>query len=59
VLGVGEADAQAFGRLFLANPDLPHRFALKAPLNPWNTATCYGEGPTAYRDYPTLAAAAE
>jgi hypothetical protein len=58
-LAAGEADAVAFGKLFLANPDLPRRFALKAPLNPWNTATFYAEGATGYTDYPTLAEAAE
>jgi hypothetical protein len=58
-LAAGEADAVAFGKLFLANPDLPRRFALKAPLNPWNTATFYAEGATGYTDYPSLAEAAE
>jgi hypothetical protein len=58
-LAAGEADAVAFGKLFLANPDLPRRFALKAPLNPWNVATFYAEGATGYTDYPTLAEAAE
>ncbi|HEX4113253.1 MAG TPA: alkene reductase, partial [Stellaceae bacterium] len=58
-LAAGEADAVAFGKLFLANPDLPRRFALKAPLNPWNTGTFYAEGATGYTDYPTLAEAAE
>ncbi len=37
VLKAGEADAVAFGKLFIANPDLPHRFALNAPLNAWNS----------------------
>jgi 2,4-dienoyl-CoA reductase-like NADH-dependent reductase (Old Yellow Enzyme family) len=45
--------------LFLANPDLPRRIALKAPLNPWNTATFYSEGAEGYTDYPALAQAAE
>ena len=58
-LARGEADAVAFGKLFLANPDLPRRFAMKAPLNPWNMATFYAEGATGYTDYPTLAEAAE
>jgi hypothetical protein len=57
-LAAGEADAAAFGKLFLANPDLPRRFALGAPLNPWNSATFYGEGPQGYTDYPALAEAA-
>ena len=59
VLKAGEADAVAFGKLFIANPDLPHRFALNAPLNPWNAETFYSEGPVGYTDYPALQAAAE
>jgi hypothetical protein len=58
-LAAGEADAIAFGKLFLANPDLPRRFQLKAPLNPWNAATFYAEGAIGYTDYPSLAEAAE
>src|SRR6202167_5848095 len=58
----GEADAVAFGKLFIANPDLPRRFALGAPLNAWNADTFYSDGPAGYTDYPALedkAAAAE
>ena len=55
-VAAGDADAVCFGKLFLANPDLPHRIALKAPLNPWNTATFYSEGAEGYTDYPALAA---
>ena len=58
-LARGEADAVAFGKLFIANPDLPHRFALRAPLNAWNAATFYASSPEGYTDYPTLAEAAE
>lgn len=58
-LAAGEADAIAYGKLFLANPDLPRRFRLNGPLNPWNAATFYAEGATGYTDYPSLAAAAE
>jgi 2,4-dienoyl-CoA reductase-like NADH-dependent reductase (Old Yellow Enzyme family) len=58
-LAAGVADAVAFGKLFIANPDLPHRFALRAPLNPWNAATFYVQGPEGYTDYPALAEAAE
>ncbi|WP_254509274.1 alkene reductase [Anatilimnocola floriformis] len=50
----GEADAVAFGKLFIANPDLPHRFALNAPLNAPNPKTFYGSGPEGYTDYPSL-----
>ena len=58
-LAAGEADAVAFGKLFIANPDLPHRLALNAPLNAWNSATFYSAGAEGYVDYPTLAEAAE
>jgi 2,4-dienoyl-CoA reductase-like NADH-dependent reductase (Old Yellow Enzyme family) len=58
-LAAGEADAIAFGKLFIANPDLPHRLALNAPLNAWNSATFYSQGAEGYIDYPKLAAAAE
>jgi 2,4-dienoyl-CoA reductase-like NADH-dependent reductase (Old Yellow Enzyme family) len=62
VIEAGEADAVAFGKLFIANPDLPRRFSLGAPLNAWNADTFYSEGPVGYTDYPVLeekAAAAE
>jgi N-ethylmaleimide reductase len=50
----GEADAIAFGRLFLANPDLPQRLAKNAPLNAPNPATFYTPGRDGYSDYPML-----
>ena len=53
-LAAGEADAVAFGKLFIANPDLPRRFSLGAPLNAWNAETFYSEGPVGYTDYPAL-----
>ncbi|WP_374443190.1 alkene reductase [Stella sp.] len=59
VLAAGEADAVAFGKLFIANPDLPRRLALGAPLNEWDTGTFYAPGPAGYTDYPALAEAAE
>lgn len=59
VLAAGEADAVAFGKLLIANPDLVRRFALGAPLNAWNTAGFYAEGAEGYTDYPALAEAAE
>jgi 2,4-dienoyl-CoA reductase-like NADH-dependent reductase (Old Yellow Enzyme family) len=49
-----EADAVAFGKLFIANPDLPRRFSLGAPLSAWNADTFYSEGPVGYTDYPSL-----
>ena len=58
-LAAGEADAVAFGKLFIANPDLPHRLAINGPLNDWNAATFYSAGPAGYTDYPHLAKAAE
>ena len=54
----GAADAIAFGRGFLANPDLPARMRIGAPLNPLNPATLYTPGPEGYIDYPTLEGAA-
>jgi 2,4-dienoyl-CoA reductase-like NADH-dependent reductase (Old Yellow Enzyme family) len=53
-LAAGEADAVAFGKLFLANPDLPERFRLNAPLNEPHPDTFYGQGPEGYTDYPYL-----
>jgi len=54
VLAANEADGVAFGKLFIANPDLPQRFARNAPLNPWNTDTFYSGGRQGYVDYPDL-----
>jgi len=54
LLRAGEADAVAFGRLFIANPDLPRRFALNAPLNAPDPDTFYASGPRGYTDYPAL-----
>jgi 2,4-dienoyl-CoA reductase-like NADH-dependent reductase (Old Yellow Enzyme family) len=54
VIAAGEADAVAFGKLFIANPDLPRRFALGAPLNPWIADTFYSDGPVGYTDYRAL-----
>lgn len=50
----GIADAVAFGRPFLANPDLVERFRRNAPLNAPDMATFYGGGEKGYVDYPTL-----
>lgn len=50
----GDADLVSFGRLFLANPDLPERFAAGAPLNKPNPATFYGGKEPGYLDYPAL-----
>jgi 2,4-dienoyl-CoA reductase-like NADH-dependent reductase (Old Yellow Enzyme family) len=59
LLAKGEADAAAFGRLFIANPDLVERIRLGAPLNRWSKETFYEGGPGGYIDYPALAEAAE
>lgn len=50
----GKIDAAAFGVPFLANPDLPARFAAKAPLNDADPATFYTPGPRGYTDYPAM-----
>jgi len=50
------ADLIAFGRQFLANPDLVARFRAGAPLNAPDMATFYVPGAKGYTDYPTLAA---
>lgn len=50
----GKADAVAFGKLFIANPDLPERFARGAALNEPRPETFYGSGPEGYIDYPAL-----
>jgi len=55
LLEKGEADAVAFGQLFIANPDLPRRLAQGAPLNAPEAATFYASGPQGYTDYPSLA----
>ena len=53
-IAAGEADAVAFGKTFIANPDLVARFRSNAPLNDPNSATFYSDGPAGYTDYPTL-----
>ena len=52
----GRADLVAFGRSFIANPDLVERFRRNAPLNDADVQTFYGGGAKGYTDYPTLAA---
>jgi N-ethylmaleimide reductase len=51
----GKADLIAFGRKFLANPDLPDRFRAHKPLNADDPSTYYGGGAKGYTDYPSLA----
>jgi N-ethylmaleimide reductase len=50
------ADAIAFGRLFIANPDLVRRIRENGPLNTFDRSTFYGGGAQGYTDYKTLAA---
>ena len=50
----GNADAVAFGRLFIANPDLPERFRVGAELNVPDRRTFYGGGARGYTDYKAL-----
>lgn len=58
VLAAGAAQLVSFGRPFIANPDLPQRFAADAELNAPDPATFYGRGDCelekGYTDYPTL-----
>lgn len=55
VIADGLADLVAFGVPFIANPDLPERFAQGAELNKPDTATFYTGGEKGFIDYPTLA----
>lgn len=54
LLADGEADAVAFGIPYIANPDLPARFAVEASLNDPDLSTFYTPGPKGYTDYPFL-----
>lgn len=56
-IAAGRADAVAFGKAYIANPDLPERFKIGAALNPPDAETFYASGPKGYIDYPTLEAA--
>jgi 2,4-dienoyl-CoA reductase-like NADH-dependent reductase (Old Yellow Enzyme family) len=56
VLAAGEADAVAWGKLFIANPDLPRRLQLGSALNPPDSTTFYGGTAKGYTDYPALVA---
>jgi N-ethylmaleimide reductase len=57
LLSRGGADAIVYGKLFLANPDLPERFKLDAPLNTPAPSTFYSQGERGYTDYPAFEAA--
>jgi len=54
MVAAGHADAVAFGRYFISNPDLPQRLQLGAALAPYNRPTFYSPGPEGYVDYPAM-----
>lgn len=54
VIAKGEADAVAFGKAYISNPDLVERFRQGAELTPWTLETFYTPGPEGYTDYPAL-----
>jgi 2,4-dienoyl-CoA reductase-like NADH-dependent reductase (Old Yellow Enzyme family) len=54
VLDAGQADAVAWGKPFIANPDLVKRFATNAKLNDFDASTFYAGGAHGYIDYPVL-----
>jgi 12-oxophytodienoic acid reductase len=55
VVAEGYTDLIAYGRLFLANPDLPKWFEIDAPLNKYHRSTFYTQDPiVGYTDYPFL-----
>jgi N-ethylmaleimide reductase len=54
VVASGVADAVAFGRYFISNPDLPRRLRAAAALTPYHRPTFYGGGEQGYTDYATL-----
>jgi N-ethylmaleimide reductase len=54
LIRAGLADSIAFGRPFIANPDLPERFLIGATLNEVSWPTVYASVPDGYIDYPAL-----
>ncbi len=59
VLAANEADAVAFGKQFISNPDLSERLRVNAPLNEFDTSTFYADGAVGYTDYPALKSSLE
>ena len=53
-IGENTTDAVAFGRPYIANPDLPERFRVDAPLTEPNHETFYGGDEKGYTDYPFM-----
>lgn len=58
-IAAGKADAIAFGKAYIANPDLVERLQRRAPLNAPDPTTFYGPDAKGYTDYPTLAQVSE
>ena len=57
MLAANAADLIAFGKPYIANPDLVERLKRAAPLNTLDTATFHGGDAKGYTDYPVLDAA--
>ena len=55
IVAAGEADAVAFGRMYIANPDLAERIARKGPYNDLRNVGLYGGDAEGYTDYPAMA----
>jgi len=58
IVTFGDADLVAFGRHFIANPDLPERIRQGLPLTRYDRSTFYGGDARGYTDYPVAEAAA-
>jgi N-ethylmaleimide reductase len=54
LIEAGLVDSVAFGRPYIANPDLPERFLNGAPLNEVSWPSVYASGPKGYTDYPAM-----
>ncbi len=54
VISAGEADAVAFGKTYISNPDLVPRLQAGAPLNEWDASTFYAGAEKGYTDYPAF-----
>jgi N-ethylmaleimide reductase len=57
IIADGHADMVAFGRMFISNPDLPHRLRNGSPLTPYDRSTFYGGDARGYTDYAAGSAA--
>ncbi|OBR46984.1 alkene reductase, partial [Paraburkholderia tropica] len=57
IIADGHADMVAFGRMFISNPDLPHRLRNGSPLTPYDRSTFYGGDARGYTDYAPDSAA--